>query len=181
MGDGQPQESAIQKITATTAGVLAGVTLLAAIIGISANGSSFLAKIASSSPEEVSQPAPIVKPQPQPKPQVASVTPAPHVPVPAVQSKSRIVIKAKQGSWIDACADGRTVIRRYLAPSNAADLGFSNVAVVRAGNAGGVEISINGTSTGPVGQLGEVRVIRFDSGGFHLLQQGDPGTECGSE
>ena len=167
MGDGQARETAGQKMTATAAGILAGATLLAAIIGISSTSSSILAKIASSSPEEVSKSAPVVKPQPQ------------RVQLPPVQGKSRIVIQATQGSWIDACADGRTVIRRYIPQSNAADLEFSNVAVVRTGNAGGVEISVNGTSTGPVGALGEVRVIQFDAKGFRFLEQGDPGTECG--
>src|SRR5450631_1050629 len=165
MGDGQARETAAQKVTATAAGILAGVSLLAAIIGISSTSSSILAKIASSSPEEVSKSAPVVKPQPQ------------RVQLPPVQGKSRIVIQATQGSWIDACADGRTVIRRYIPQSNAADLEFSNVAVVRTGNAGGVEISVNGTSTGPVGALGEVRVIQFDAKGFRFLEQDDPGTE----
>ena len=175
MGDRQPQETAGQKMTAMAAGVLAGVTLLAAIIGISLTSSSILAKIASSSPEAVSKSVPVVTPQRQ----TVKISPASHAPLPGMRGKSRIAIKTKQGSWIDACADGRTVIRRYLPPSNIADLGFSNVAVVRAGNAGGVEISVNGTSTGSMGALGEVRVIRFDAVGFHFLEQGDPGTECG--
>jgi cytoskeleton protein RodZ len=106
-------------------------------------------------------------------------SPPPRAQLPAVPGKSRIVIQAKQGSWIDACADGRTVIRRYLAPSGTAELGFSNSAVVRTGNAGGIDISVNGTLAGPVGKIGEVRVMQFDARGFHLLEQGDPGTECG--
>jgi cytoskeleton protein RodZ len=187
MGEEQRQETAGQKITATAAGVVAGVTLLAAIVGIGSTSSSILAKIASSPPETLSKSAPVVTPQPslrssspkQPKQQSANVSATPRVQSPPAQGKSRILIKANQGSWIDACADGRTLIRRYLPPSNTADLGFSNVGVVRTGNAGGVEISVNGASAGPVGALGEVRVIRFDASGFHLLEQGDPGTECG--
>ncbi len=187
MGDEQAQETAGQKLTATAAGVLAGVILLAAIIAISSTSSSVLARIAASTPEEVSKAAPIVKPQAslhssvpaQPTQKATDVSPAPRLQPPPVQVKSRIVIEAKQGSWIDACADGRTVMRRYLPQSNTADLRFSSVAVVRTGNAGGVEISVNGTSTGPVGALGEVRVIRFDAQGFHFLEQGAPGTECG--
>ena len=174
MGDRQARETAGQKITATAAGVLAGVSLLAAIIGISSTSSSILAKIASSSPEDVSKTATVAAPLTS----VRRLVPA-GVQRPLVQGKSRIAIKANQGSWIDACADGRAVIRRYLAQSSTADLGFSSEAVVRAGNAGGVEISVNGTSTGPVGQLGEVRVMRFDAKGFHFLEQGDSGTECG--
>ena len=163
-------------MTATAAGVVAGVTLLAAVIGISSTSSSILAKIAlGPSVEAVAKSAP-AKAAPS---NAVKVSPPQQTHSPAVQGKSRIVIQAKQGSWIDACADGRTVIRRYLAPAETTQLGFSNLAVVRTGNAGGVDISVNGRLTGALGKIGEVRVIRFDGGGFHLLEQGDPGTECG--
>jgi len=176
MGTGQTQETIVQKMTATAAGVVAGVTLLAAVIGISSSSSSILSKIALGPPSEaVAKSAPTIAAPSKP----VEASPPVHAQVPVVRGKSRIVIQAKQGSWIDACADGRTVIRRYLAPAGTADLGFSNSAVVRTGNAGGVDISVNGTSAGPVGKLGEVRVIQFDAKGFHLLEQGDPGTECG--
>ena len=178
MGAGPTQETTAQKITATAAGVVAGVTLLAAVIGISSTSSSILAKIAlGPSSEAAAKSAPVVT-APAP-PQPVKVSPPQHAPLPAVQGKSRIVIQAKEGSWIDACADGRTVIRRYLAPAGTAELGFSKAAVVRTGNAGGVDISVNGTSAGTVGKAGEVRVVRFDAGGFHVLAPGDPGTECG--
>jgi len=183
MGTGQTQETIVQKMTATAAGVVAGVTLLAAVIGISSSSSSILSKIALGPPSEaVAKSAPAIAAPSKPveaSPPVHAQVPVVHAQVPVVRGKSRIVIQAKQGSWIDACADGRTVIRRYLAPAGTADLEFSNSAVVRTGNAGGVDISVNGSLAGPVGKLGEVRVIQFDAKGFHLLEQGDPGTECG--
>jgi len=177
MGAGQTQETTVQKMTATAAGVVAGVTLLAAVIGISSTSSSFLAKIALGPASEtaVAKSAPVITPPSK----SVQASPPQHTQLPAVQGKSRIVIQAKQGSWIDACADGRTVIRQYLAPAGTAELGFSNAAVVRTGNAGGVDISVNGRLAGPVGKMGEVRVIQFDAKGFHLLEQGDPGIECG--
>ena len=100
--------------------------------------------------------------------------------VPPVASvKTRIAIKANEGSWVDACADGQTVFRKYLPPQNSVDLQFLNEAVVRLGNSGGIETSVNGTPTGPLGRLGQIRVVHFDSKGFHFLMPGDPGTECG--
>ena len=176
MGTGPTQETIIQKMTATAAGIVAGVTLLAAVIGISSTSSSILAKIAlGPSSETVSKSAPVIAAPSK----AVKASPPQQTHLPAVQGKSRIVIQAKQGSWIDACADGRTVIRRYLAPAGTAELGFANTAVVRTGNAGGVDISVDGRLAGPLGKAGEVRVIRFDGKGFHLLEQGDPGTECG--
>src|SRR5579872_7027971 len=151
MGNGQTHEPTRQKLTATAARVVAGVTLLAAVIGISSTSSYILARIAlGPSSEAVAKSAPVITAPAPSKPVKAS--PPQHAQLPAVQGKSRIVIQAKQGSWIDACADGRTVIRRYLAPAGTAELGFANSAVVRTGNAGGIEISVNGTLAGPVGK-----------------------------
>jgi hypothetical protein len=96
-----------------------------------------------------------------------------------VSRKSRIAIKANQGSWIDVCTDGRTVVRKYLPQLSIVDLGFSNEAVVRLGNSGGVEISLNGTPTGQLGVVGQPRVVQFDAKGLRFLIPGDPGTECG--
>ena len=175
MGAGQTQETTAQKMTATAAGVVAGFTLLAAVIGISSTSSSILSKIAlGPSSETVAKSAPVITAPSKP----VKVSPPQHTQLPAPR-KSRIRIQAKQGSWIDACADGRTIMRRYLAPAGTAEFGFSNAAVVRTGNAGGIDISVNGTLAVPVGKIGEVRVIQFDAKGFHLLAQGDPGTECG--
>jgi uncharacterized protein DUF4115 len=101
------------------------------------------------------------------------------IPLPATSGKTRIVLKANQGTWIDACSDGRTVFRRYLPPPNSVHIEFSSEAVIRLGNSGGIETSVDGKSTGPLGVLGQTRVVQFDSKGFHFLMPGDPGAECG--
>jgi hypothetical protein len=98
---------------------------------------------------------------------------------PVASGQTRLAVKANQGSWIDACPDGRTAFRRYLPPQTRVDLRFSSSAVLRLGNSGGTEISVNGTPTGPLGAVGQIRVVQFDSNGFHFLMPGDPGTECG--
>jgi hypothetical protein len=98
---------------------------------------------------------------------------------PVASGQTRIAIKANQGSWIDACPDGRIAFRRYLPPPNRVDLRFSSYAVIRLGNSGGIEISVNGTPTGPLGAVGQIRIVHFDLDGFHFLMPGEPGTECG--
>jgi cytoskeleton protein RodZ len=103
-----------------------------------------------------------------------------HAVVPRVASgQTRLAIKANQGSWVDACPDGRIAFRRYLPPPNTVDLRFSSYAVIRLGNAGGIEISVDGAPTGPLGAVGQIRVVHFDLKGYHFLMPGDPGTECG--
>jgi cytoskeleton protein RodZ len=98
---------------------------------------------------------------------------------PVVPVQMRIVAKAYQGSWIDACSDGRIVLRKYLPQGGSVNLRFSNGAVIRMGNTGGVEISINGKPTGPLGRMGQIRVVQFDEKGFRVLNPNDPGAECG--
>jgi hypothetical protein len=212
----RPDETAYMKVSAITAGVVVGVSLLAMIMGISSKGYSILMRTASPLPQE---PASNARQTPTSLPQAPPDTPEPSAPksVPAqspnqaaevkqlsgstrqptnpgalqrVQSpdtiappvasgKTRIAIKANQGSWIDACSDGRTIIRKYLPPLNRVDLEFSSDSVIRLGNSGGVEISVNGAPTGPLGVLGQMRVVQFDSKGSHFLMPGDPGAECG--
>jgi len=87
----------------------------------------------------------------------------------------RKATKSNQGSWIDACSDGRAVLRKYLPRRSSVDLGFSNDAVIRMGNSGGVEISINGVLTEPLGAVGQTRVFQFDEKGFHVLKASNPG------
>jgi len=98
---------------------------------------------------------------------------------PVASGQTRVAIKANQGSWIDACPDGRIAFRRYLSPPNSVDLRFSSYAVIRLGNSGGIEISVNGAPTGPLGAVGQIRVVHFGLKEYHFLMPGDHGTECG--
>jgi hypothetical protein len=199
---------------ATAVGVVAGVSLLVVIMGITFRGYSILTKTALPSLQRQTRltQAPPIAPEPGlpssvptppreqpgnlkqfPAPgaavassqQPANLGATPRVPSPATAApsaasgKSHIAMRAIQGSWIDACADGQIVFRRYLPQRSSVDFEFSNDADVRLGNAGGVKASVNGIPTVSLGALGQVRVVQFDAKGIHFLTPGDPGTECG--
>jgi len=46
------------------------------------------------------------------------------------------------------------------------------MALVKVGNAGGLDISWNGKPIGPIGEPGEVRVVVFSADDFHVLPPG---------
>ena len=132
-----------------------------------------------------------VRPAGQTAPAVAPVVKVPTAPAakespaPAASSvvpgKQHLTITAMNahGSWVDACADGRTVARKFVPERGTVDVEFSSNAVVRLGNPDGTTISFNGQPAGPAGQVGRPKIVLFDANGFHPAAAGEPGSDCG--
>ena len=60
-------------------------------------------------------------------------------------------------SWIRVVADGATVFEGTLAPGTQQNWSAEDSIILRAGNAGGVQVTFNNRDLGPMGQFGEVR------------------------
>jgi hypothetical protein len=222
--DHQPDETPIMKMAATAAGVVAGVSMLAMVIGLTSKGYlSLTGTVLPAQQEAVSKTrqrqtrlaqAQPVAPEPglpssvpgrtpehtgslkqfpglavaaQSSPQPADIGSTKRVRSPstvapsAAPGKVHMAITATdtRGSWVDVCADGQTIVRKYLPQLGTADVRFANNAIVRLGSSGGVAISVNGTPTDPLGRVGQPRLVRFDAQGVRFLIAGDPGSECG--
>ena len=112
---------------------------------------------------------------PPPKPaaaaamaRVPSAVPAPAIP--AEQSKTRLAtITATADTWISACSDGQMVFENLLSPNGTMDVHFSRLAVIRLGNAGGVDIAVDGKPIGSIGTSGMIRVLELRPDQIHLL------------
>jgi hypothetical protein len=194
-----PAVSRTRLMVATAVGVVIGAALAVIIVGIASAGYSSLTTMPfplhREAPEKTPQryaqvaPAPPVVKEPgmpsahpaENPAQFSSLkqSPGPAVSAPVAPGKSHITITGGQGSWVDACPDGRTVFRGYLAGQSSEELSFSHYATVRLGSAGGVQASVNGAPVGPLGRVGQIRVVRFDAKGVHFLGPDDPGRECG--
>ncbi len=74
--------------------------------------------------------------------------------VDTVQLDVRIV---ERPSWIRVVADGATVFEGTLAPGTQQNWSAEDSIILRAGNAGGVQVTFNNRDLGPMGQFGEVR------------------------
>jgi cytoskeleton protein RodZ len=84
----------------------------------------------------------------------------------ATPGEFTVVIQAREDSWISITADGRTVSSELLAAgSERAILGRKEI-IVKAGNAGGVDLRFNGRKLDTGGEFGEVKTITFGPRGI---------------
>ena len=76
-----------------------------------------------------------------------------------------ISLKAKEDSWFSIQADGRPVVEGTLKADKQRSFKAGKELVLKIGNAGGVEVSHNGKSLGPLGEQGVARTITFNASG----------------
>jgi cytoskeleton protein RodZ len=70
-------------------------------------------------------------------------------------------ISANEPTWLMIFSDGKTLYQGILEPAQARILAGKANAVVKVGNAGGIQVKWNGKQIGPLGERGQVRMIRF--------------------
>lgn len=68
-----------------------------------------------------------------------------------------LTLTAQQSCWVEARADGQTVISRVLAEGETQTLEAEGEIVLSVGNAGGLAISVNDRPGMPLGKSGEVK------------------------
>jgi cytoskeletal protein RodZ len=96
-------------------------------------------------------------------------TPKPDSPKPDTPNRSvQVILKAREASWVQITADGKNAFTGILNPNDSRAIDADALIKVTAGNAGGVEISLNGKSLDPLGASGQVRTIRLTSEGPQL-------------
>jgi len=77
--------------------------------------------------------------------------------------KGHASLKFTGASWASVCADGQKLFERLLPAGEVREITFSGKAVVRLGNAGAVEITLNGKPLGSLGQPGQLRLLNKTS------------------
>jgi cytoskeleton protein RodZ len=85
-----------------------------------------------------------------------------NTPVPGASkaAKRGLSLHVTETSWLRVTVDGTVVLEGTL-PTGAAKTFTGKVADVRVGNAGGVQIAVNGRALGPLGASGDVVERRF--------------------
>lgn len=78
-------------------------------------------------------------------------------------------LSATEKTWVSIVSDGKQIFSGILEPSQTKTLTGADVAKLRIGNAGGLEIQWNGKTIGPVGPRGQVRVVVFTPENFEIL------------
>jgi hypothetical protein len=88
--------------------------------------------------------------------------PAPDLKPPAATSRLTVELSVNAPTWISANADGKRAIYRVLPAGSHETLTANGEIRVLTGNAGGVELTINGRPAGAMGKSGEVRTLRIN-------------------
>jgi cytoskeletal protein RodZ len=83
-------------------------------------------------------------------------------------------LSATEKTWIQITSGGKEIFSGVLQPSQTKTLTGTDVAKLRIGNAGGLEIQWNGKTIGPVGPRGQVRVVVFTPENFQVLPPATP-------
>jgi cytoskeleton protein RodZ len=97
----------------------------------------------------------------------------------AVDSANRnaavhLELTADEPVWVLARADGKFLFSGTLEPKQTRVVDASGTLLLRLGNAGGVNITLNGKPIGTVGAKGQVKDVQFTSGGFHIVAAPKP-------
>lgn len=78
-------------------------------------------------------------------------------------------IRVTEPAWVYAVSDGKEVFGKLLAKDETRLIDFAEKALVRVGNAGGVEISVDGKSIGPLGPRGAIRAVEITRNGHRFV------------
>jgi cytoskeleton protein RodZ len=78
-------------------------------------------------------------------------------------------LSATEETWLSITSDGKQIFSGVLQPSQTKTLTTPEVAKMRVGNAGGLDVRWNGKSIGPIGPRGQVRVVLFTPEKFEIV------------
>jgi hypothetical protein len=89
---------------------------------------------------------------------------------------NRVVVNlsATEKTWLSITCDGKRIFSGILEASQTKTLFGSDVATMKVGNAGGIEVLWNGKSIGPIGPRGQVREVLFTPDNFEIKQPTKP-------
>ena len=117
------------------------------------------------------EPAPVANPAAQPFPAAGAASAADSA------SPLRVGLSADEKTWVSISTDGKNVFSNALQPHETKVVEASEKVRLLIGNAGGVEISLNGKPIGPVGPRGQIRIVELTPGGFQIVPRKPPTLE----
>lgn len=102
-------------------------------------------------------------------PEVAATTLPPATPNAETGVRVEITAQEQQRVWFSARADGKFLYAITLEPNESRTVEANKAVLLKLGNAGGANFSLNGRPVGPVGPKGQIRSVQFTSGGFQIV------------
>jgi hypothetical protein len=84
-------------------------------------------------------------------------------------------LSATERTWIMITSDGKQIFAGMLEPSQTKTVSGVEAAWMKVGNAGGLEVRLNGKAIGPLGARGQVREVLFKPGNnFQIIEPAPP-------
>lgn len=81
----------------------------------------------------------------------------------------RVELKATEPVWVSVRSDGKFVFSDTLQANQTRTVDANEKVVLRLGNAGGIEVTLNGKPIGALGPKGQIRTVQLTSGGFEIV------------
>lgn len=78
-------------------------------------------------------------------------------------------LSASEETWLSISSGGKQIFAGVLAPDETKTVSGLEMARLKVGNAGGLNVQWNGKAIGPIGGKGQVRVVVFTPEGFSIL------------
>jgi cytoskeletal protein RodZ len=97
---------------------------------------------------------------------VAAASPAPP---PAPATGVHVLVTAREDCWARITVDGKVLFADILKAGEKRDLNGMSLVNIRAGNAGGLAINLNGKDVPPLGPEGQVRTASLTRAGVQLI------------
>jgi hypothetical protein len=86
----------------------------------------------------------------------------------------QVILTAHEATWVQVSADGQTAFVGILHPNDTRSIAADDHVKIIAGNAGGLDISLNGKPLDPIGPTGQVRTVRLTAEGPQFVQRNPP-------
>jgi cytoskeletal protein RodZ len=83
-------------------------------------------------------------------------------------------LSATEKTWLSITSEGKRLFSGFLEPSQTKTLTGLDAARMTVGNAGGIEVRLNGKPIGPIGKSGQVRVVVFTPDNFEVFPLDPP-------
>ena len=84
-------------------------------------------------------------------------------------ARVRVELKAAEPVWVSVRSDGKFVFSDTLQANQTRTVDANEKVVLRVGNAGGIEVTLNGKPIGALGPKGQIRTVQLTSGGFEIV------------
>lgn len=134
------------------------------------HGSQMTSQSGLPSTKSLHEPVAQLVPRERPESVPYASTSSPLASEPGPRGAIRVVFTATEPVWISIQSDGNPVYTGTLEQQHNKELDASTRMTALVGNAGGLEVSLNGKAIGPIGQRGEVRVVELTPSGAHITR-----------